>query len=113
MYLYKKSKKNYKGFIIRIIILVVIIISFVMLIIYIEKDAKKNELFLIENAIEKAIINCYAVDGEYPTSIDYLIENYGIVIDEERFDVYLEKIDVGIFPKVTIIENQEGGEENE
>lgn len=45
------------------------------------QQMNQNESSL-HNAIQNALTLCYAQEGFYPASLDYLIENYGIVIDE-------------------------------
>ena len=41
----------------------------------------------LEQAITNAAVSCYAIEGSYPESIEYLVENYGIQIDTKRFTV--------------------------
>jgi len=43
------------------------------------------------DAIDKAITNCYAVEGRYPDSFTYLSENYGIMIDSDKYTVHFER----------------------
>lgn len=55
-----------------------------------------------EEAIRKAMITCYAVEGFYPASLDYLYEHYGVAADE-RFVVEYEVLGGNIMPQVTVI----------
>ncbi len=38
----------------------------------------------IEETIKKTLVACYAVEGAYPSELNYL-ENYGIVFDTEKY----------------------------
>ena len=38
----------------------------------------------LRKAITRACVQCYAIEGRYPPSVEYLEENYGIQIDHER-----------------------------
>lgn len=58
----------------------------------------------IENNIHQAIINCYAIEGMYPPTLNYLIDNYGLHIDSEKYVVHYTAIGSNIMPEVTIIE---------
>ncbi len=40
----------------------------------------------MQDAIERAVVQCYALEGAYPPDIKYL-ENYGIAIDETELFV--------------------------
>ena len=53
------------------------------------------------------ITYCYAVEGSYPESLDYLKEHYGLTYDEDRFFVDYQVIGANILPDVTIIEKGE------
>ena len=56
----------------------------------------------LENSIRKATMTCYATEGVYPPTLEYLKKNYGIQIDESRFTVFYE-----VFAKNLMLENQE------
>ena len=58
----------------------------------------------IETSIEKSLIHCYAIEGAYPPTIDYLVDNYGVVLQEERYFYYYEFIGSNIRPIVKVQE---------
>ena len=55
-----------------------------------------------EDSIRRAMITCYAIEGFYPASVDYLYEHYGVAADE-RFVVEYEVLGGNIMPQVTVI----------
>lgn len=57
----------------------------------------------LRNAIARACVQCYAIEGRYPPSVQYLEENYGIRIDRERFYVFYEGFASNIMPDITVI----------
>ncbi len=58
---------------------------------------------IMEDAIRRATVQCYALEGAYPQSVDYLVENYGIHIDREKYDVFYEGFASNIMPDITVI----------
>ena len=38
----------------------------------------------VEEAIQKAAVQCYAIEGSYPP-IEYLVAHYGLVINESAY----------------------------
>ena len=59
---------------------------------------------LVLDAVRRAALTCYAVEGAYPQSLDYLKTNYGITYNEDLFFVDYRISGANIFPDVTIIE---------
>lgn len=57
----------------------------------------------LENALNRSITQCYAVEGAYPPNLDYIKEHYGLIYDEELFYVDYQPIGSNIMPDVTII----------
>ena len=41
----------------------------------------------VTDAVRNAALTCYAVEGAYPESLDYLRSNYGLAYDENRYFV--------------------------
>ena len=39
----------------------------------------------LETALERSISQCYAVEGCYPPSLEYLEQHYGLLYDEDSF----------------------------
>ncbi len=50
-----------------------------------EEKLEASKARTIRNAIEKAAVQCYALEGQYPPNLDYLVDNYGLQIDRQNF----------------------------
>lgn len=57
----------------------------------------------LDIAIHRDIVHCYAVEGVYPPSLDYLKEHYGLTYNEDMFFVDYQPIGSNILPDYTII----------
>lgn len=69
------------------------------------KDAQSEEAIRVaKESIMRAAIRCYALEGVYPPSYEYLKENYGIQIDEGKFSVFYDIFASNLMPDVTVIE---------
>lgn len=68
-----------------------------------EKGAQEDKRILKES-IERAAIMCYALEGRYPESLDYIKNNYGVLIDEERYFVVYEVLGSNLLFEVTVFE---------
>lgn len=56
----------------------------------------------LRSGIRRASVQCYAIEGRYPPSIEYLEENYGIQIDRERYHVFYSGFASNIMPEIIV-----------
>ena len=59
---------------------------------------------VLEDSIRRAAVSCYSIEGRYPDTIEYITDNYGVYVDEDRFMVHYEAFASNIMPDVTVIE---------
>ena len=71
---------------------------------YIEKRSDRERVKQLDDALHRAVAACYASEGAYPPSLDYIVEKYGVRIDEELFDVIYRVEASNLMPEITIIE---------
>ena len=57
----------------------------------------------LETALERSISQCYAVEGSYPPSLEYLEQHYGLLYDEDSFFVDYEYYGSNLLPEVTVL----------
>jgi len=70
----------------------------------VSSGSSKDEKRILDEAIHKDIVHCYATEGMYPPSLNYLEEHYGLTYDHEHFMVDYEPVGANIMPNVTILE---------
>ena len=51
-------------------------------------------------------MHCYAIEGSYPESLQYLKDNYGLTYDEEKYFIDYQVLGSNILPDVTIIDRR-------
>lgn len=73
-----------------------------------EGSTSEKQRASLEAALHRSIVQCYAVEGTYPPSLDYLEENYGLTYDKERFFIDYLSIGSNLMPDVFIIDKKEG-----
>ncbi len=59
-------------------------------------------------AVYRTIMNgaalCYSIEGEYPPSLEYLEENYGVRVDKSKYAIDYSYFGANIRPTVTVAE---------
>ena len=65
-----------------------------------------SEMAVLQNALERSITQCYALEGSYPYDLEYLEEHYGLTYNKEHFFVDYQYIGDNLRPDVTIIRKE-------
>ena len=63
----------------------------------------REEYKRLETALQRSVIQCYAVEGTYPPSLDYIKTHYGLTYDKDLFFVDYQPVGSNMRPEVTII----------
>lgn len=61
---------------------------------------------LIEKAVRRSAVQCYAIEGAYPVSLEDLEERYGLRVDQERWMVDYRYVADNLSPDITVIQRQ-------
>lgn len=56
-----------------------------------------------EEAIRRAVVSCYAIEGSYPESYEYIRDNYGVAINEDKYTIHYSVFASNIMPEITVI----------
>ena len=70
------------------------------------KAGQKGEESL-RRAVTRASVQCYAIEGRYPPSVEYLEENYGVRIDRDRYNVFYNGFASNVMPEIVINPSEE------
>ena len=57
----------------------------------------------LESALRRAAVSCYAAEGVYPPTLDYLTEHYGVQIGDQ-YIVFYEVFANNLMPDITVLE---------
>ena len=58
----------------------------------------------LEDALRRAAVACYAAEGVYPPTMDYLTEHYGVQVEDEKYIVFYEIFASNLMPDITVLE---------
>lgn len=89
-------------------ILIVLLIAFMYRAVDKAQVKRDDEgLEVLSQAIMKSAVQCYALEGFYPPNIQYLEDNYGLLVNHDKYfisyRVFASNImpEVDVFPKYT------------
>jgi hypothetical protein len=83
------------------------LVLLVVIVVAVSQAAEANRaegIRLLEDAIVRAAVHSYAVNGFFPASLDYIEQNFGIHIDHSRFVVHYDVFASNILPDIRVFE---------
>ncbi|MDD2972236.1 MAG: hypothetical protein PHE02_08935 [Lachnospiraceae bacterium] len=86
-----------------IIAFIILVVLFLRGINSISATTTEKQKESLQNAVYRSIVQCYAVEGTYPPSLDYLAEHYGLTYDTDQFFIDYQPIGSNLMPDVTIL----------
>ncbi len=55
-----------------------------------------------QQLIRKYAVQCYASEGAYPPNLDYLVGNYGLILDPDKYAYYYSAFSSNMMPEVIV-----------
>jgi len=95
--------RDTKGIIFTVVILAVVIVFFGTAVNGASSKADSSSAATLEKAIKRAAVQCYAIEGFYPSEVSYLVENYGIIIDSSRYIVDYRSFSSNNLPTIKVV----------
>lgn len=100
------KRSPYRNIILSLLLFAAVIAVFLYALVEMsEKTTAEQEKSLIE-ALNRGVVQCYAVEGSYPENLDYLREHYGISYNETQFFVDYRPRGENIMPDITVIRKE-------
>jgi hypothetical protein len=84
---------------------VVVLLCFLSGLLSLQNGRMDDERKQLEEAVRRAAVACYAAEGVYPPSLDYLQAHYGVQIDETRYTVSYIVFASNMMPDITVLDN--------
>lgn len=67
------------------------------------EDSFEEQAEAIKDTVSRRALQCYVIEGAYPESLDYLIDNYGLAVNTEDYKVVYIPYAENIPPEVKVI----------
>ena len=103
MHLYERERGQNKGLFFAVVVFALLVGFFLISLLTTTQRNDAHEREMMSDALRRAIVTCYAVEGKYPPNLDYIYENYGVRIDESRYVVFYDVIAANVMPSVDVI----------
>ena len=74
----------------------------------ISADTLEQSTQSVKDAVIRSAVQCYAVEGVYPSSLSYLEEHYGLTVNHDDYIISYEAFSENLLPEVTVLVKGEG-----
>lgn len=98
-----ETKKNKIHFLPSVIIFAVIVLLVWLLFSRVSASMDTDGGQTLETALENSAVLCYSLEGFYPPSLDYLADNYGVVVDREHYIVHYDVFASNMMPDIRVV----------
>lgn len=101
-----KKKKTWwkRGILFPCTIFVASAIIIVCGILYIEDLSVTQNVDLLRQSVKRSMVECYAIEGSYPPDVEYLENNYGLVVDKEKYYIEFDALAPNLMPNFDVYE---------
>ncbi len=86
------------------ILFVALIVGFVLVINHMTSSDENQQIQLVEDAVRKAALTCYAVEGMYPEDLQYLRDNYSLSYNDQKYLVSYDAFASNLMPGISVKE---------
>lgn len=102
------GKRKNRGFFLKNVLApsALFLVLFVMLYLglgSLDAATRSEQLRAAEQAVRRAAVHCYAVEGQYPPNLTYLEEHYGIQTTSENYIIHYQSVGGNLMPDIMII----------
>ena len=76
-----------------------------------QAKTEEQQIKLLADALHRAAVSCFAIEGQYPASVQYILDNYGVVYDENKYIIVYQVFASNIAPTIQVLPIGAGGDE--
>lgn len=58
----------------------------------------------LEDSVRRTAVVCYAAEGFYPPSVDYMEKNWGLQYEKDRYVIRYEVFSSNLMPQITVLD---------
>lgn len=68
------------------------------------RDLDQQAAQQLKETVQRAAVQCYAVEGVFPENLEHLEENYGLQINHEKFIVTYDAFSSNLMPDIQVLQ---------
>lgn len=89
-----------------VLLILAVLVCFLSAVSRLEHGREAEGKRQLEEALRRTAVSCYASEGFYPPSVDYMVQHYGLQYEESAYRVHYEIFASNLMPEITVVERQ-------
>ena len=98
-----KDHSLWRGFAVTLAVFVALVVLLGFTLASVSARSQAEQASALREAVLRAVVTCYAVEGRYPPDAAYLRANYGLTYDGDRFIVSLNAFAANLLPDISVL----------
>ena len=94
----------YKREIAIVLLMILVLCGVWLLVTRMGRSSGAAQTDFVTKAVHNAALTCYAVEGAYPTNLEYLRTHYGLAYDQSRYLVRYDSFGSNLMPDISVTE---------
>jgi hypothetical protein len=68
-----------------------------------DRSQQEESMKMGKEAIVRATVQCYSLEGRYPPDLEYLEKNYGLTLDKDRYVYHYRTVGENMMPSIELL----------
>lgn len=102
MHLYERKKRGFHGVFRALVSFAVVVLVFLFILSRTGGMAQTRGEQIVRQAVTRAAVTCYTLEGSYPEDLQYLIDNYGLVVNTDKYMIIYEPSGSNLMPVIRV-----------
>jgi hypothetical protein len=94
---------KHRRWLLRLVLAALVAVLVVLLSGRLKTDIARQSAQSVKDAVLRSAVQCYSVEGVYPSSVDYLEEHYGLMIDHDTYIIGYDSFSSNLLPQVSVL----------
>lgn len=99
---YKQQKKNLRRRIVNVVLVIALFVACSFIVAGAQASAREQAALSVRESVLNAAKQCCAVEGSYPSTLEHLENDYGLVINRDDYVVSYEWFADNVLPTVVV-----------
>ncbi|MEF9974402.1 MAG: hypothetical protein RSJ41_09405 [Clostridia bacterium] len=101
--------KSWRALLASVVVFMLLLTGINLLLGSVDSASQQQQAEMVKRAVKRAALTCFALEGRYPQTLDYLAEHYGLRYNANKYIVRYDAFASNVMPDISVLEIGGGG----